>query len=242
MVAPLEALDVPLLEAHGCLLAGDITSERDLPVFDNSSMDGYAVRLDDVASASEAQPVTLPVVGDIAAGTPPAYRIQPGFTARIMTGAVVPPGADAVVPVEWTDGGVASVTITRAPVLGAHVRRRGEDVRSGDVVLTTGTTVGPTQLGVLAAIGRARVHIRPRPRVVVLSTGSELVEPGQSIGPGQISDSNSFMLTAAARDAGATAFRVGIVPDDPRRLMTAIEDQLIRADLVLTTGGVSVGA
>jgi molybdopterin molybdotransferase len=235
-------LDLQLLDAHGCILAEQVVSDIDLPMFDNSSMDGYAVRLADVAAATESDPVQLPVVGDIAAGSRPTYTVQPGLSVRILTGAPVPPGAEAVVPVEWTDGGIASVAISRPAPDGANVRRRGEDVRTGDVVLEAGTRLGPGQLGLLAAVGRDRVMVRPRPRVVILSTGSELVEPGARTEPGQIHESNSYILTTAAREAGALAFRVGIVPDDDRSLMNAIEDQLIRADLVLTSGGVSVGA
>ena len=235
-------LDLQLLDAHGCILTEPVTADHDLPMFDTSSMDGYAVRLEDVASASEASPVQLPVIGDIAAGAPPTYTVQTGMSVRIMTGALVPPGAEAVVPLEWTDGGIAAVSIRRAPGAGAHIRRRGEDVQAGQVILDAGTRLGPGQLGLLAAVGRDRVVVRPRPRVVIISTGSELVEPGTPTRPGQIHESNSYILTTAAREAGAVAFRVGIVPDDDRSLMNAIEDQLIRADLVLTSGGVSVGA
>ena len=235
-------LDLQLLDAHGCILTEAVTADHDLPMFDNSSMDGYAVRLEDVASASENSPVQLPVIGDIAAGAPPTYTVQTGMSVRIMTGALVPPGAEAVVPLEWTDGGIAGVSVRRAPTSGAHIRRRGEDVQEGQVILDAGTRLGPGQLGLLAAVGRDRVVVRPRPRVVIISTGSELVEPGTPTRPGQIHESNSYILTTAAREAGAVAFRVGIVPDDDRSLMNAIEDQLIRADLVLTSGGVSVGA
>ncbi|RJK97846.1 gephyrin-like molybdotransferase Glp [Vallicoccus soli] len=241
-VAPLAPLDLVLAEAHGRLLAEDVVSATALPPFDNSSMDGYAVRVEDVAGASESTPVTLPVVGDVPAGTASPYTVQPGFTARVMTGAPLPPGAEAVVPVEWTDGGVAAVVVRRAPEPGQYVRRRGEDVAEGETVLRAGTRIGPPQVGLLAAVGRPRVPVRPRPRVVVMSTGSELVEPGQPLAPGQISDSNSFMLTAAVREAGCIAYNVGIVPDERRVLLDAIEDQLIRADLVITTGGVSAGA
>jgi molybdopterin molybdotransferase len=242
LTGPIAPLDLQLLDAHGCILTDDVVADVDLPRFDNSSMDGYAVRLADVSRASEATPVQLPVVGDIAAGSRAAYTVQPGMSVRIMTGAPVPPGAEAVVPLEWTDGGIATVTVHRAPQWGAYVRRRGEDVGAGQTVLEAGTRLGPGQLGLLAAVGRDRVPVRPRPRVVILSTGSELVEPGTVTEPGQIHESNSYILTTAAREAGAVAFRVGIVPDDDRSLMNAIEDQLIRADLVLTSGGVSVGA
>ena len=241
-ITPISPLDLQLLDAHGCTLAEAVVTQVDLPTFDNSGMDGYAVRLADVAAAGEKTPVRLPVVGDIAAGSRPTYTVQPGMCVRIMTGAAVPPGAEAVIPLEWTDRGIATVTITRAPDDGAHIRRRGEDVTAGQTVLEAGTRLGPGQLGLLAAVGRDRVVVRPRPRVVVISTGSELVEPGSPTEPGQIHESNSYILTTAAREAGAVAYRVGIVPDDDRKLMNAIEDQVIRADLVLTSGGVSVGA
>jgi molybdopterin molybdotransferase len=241
-VGPIAPLDLQLLDAHGCILSESVVADVDLPRFDNSAVDGYAVRLADVEKASPSTPAQLPVVGDIAAGSRPTYTVQPGMSVRIMTGAPVPPGAEAVVPLEWTDGGIASVTITQAPAPGNSVRRQGEDVKTGQTVLDAGTRLGPGQLGLLAAVGRDRVLVRPRPRVVILSTGSELVEPGSPVEPGQIHESNSYILTTAAREAGALAFRVGIVPDDDRSLMNAIEDQLIRADLVLTSGGVSVGA
>jgi molybdopterin molybdotransferase len=242
IVTPLSALDLTLPDAHGCVLAEEVSSTFPLPPFDNSGMDGYAVRAADVAAASESAPVTLPVVGDIAAGAPCAYNVQPGLCVRIMTGAPMPTGADAVVPVEWTDGGIAQVRITRPAEAGRHIRRAGEDLATGSVVLPSGTHLGATQIGLLAAVGRERVLARPRPRVVVLSTGSELVDPGMPLTTGKIPDSNSTLLTAAARETGAIAFRVGIVPDDPRVLLDTLEDQLIRADLVLTSGGVSVGA
>jgi molybdopterin molybdotransferase len=186
--------------------------------------------------------VVLPVVGDIAAGSVTPYTVQPGLCVRIMTGAPVPPGADAIVPLEWTDGGIAQVSIRQAAQPGAHIRTAGEDVPPGTTVLSAGMHLGAQQVGLLAAVGRERVSVRPRPRVVVLSTGSELVDPGQALTTGKIPDANSTLLTAAALEAGAIAFRVGIVPDDPRVLIDTLEDQLIRADLVVTSGGVSVGA
>jgi len=241
-VTALSALDMRLLDAQGCTLSDEVTAPWDLPPFNNSSRDGYAVRAADVAGASETTPISMPVVGDIPAGYSGALALSPGQTARIMTGAPMPTGADAVVPVEWTDGDIVQVKITRAPEPDAYVRHQGEDAVAGSVVLPAGTRLGPTQIGLLAAVGRGRVVVRPRPRVVVMSTGSELVEPGEPVAGGKIPDSNSFMIAAAAHATGATAYRVGFVPDEPQVLISTIEDQLIRADLVVTTGGVSVGA
>jgi molybdopterin molybdotransferase len=241
-VSPLDGLDLTLGDAHGCVLVEDVHSTFPLPPFDNSAMDGYAVRSEDVRSASQLTPVVLPVVGDVAAGSTSPYTVQPGLCVRIMTGAAMPPGADAVVPLEDTDRGIAQVSIRRAATAGACVRVAGEDAVTGTEVLTAGTHLGATQLGLLAAIGRDRVVVRPRPRVVVLSTGSELVEPGQPLSRGQIPDANSALLTAAALEAGAIAYRVGIVPDEPGVLADTLEDQLIRADVIVTSGGVSVGA
>ncbi|MBO1418419.1 gephyrin-like molybdotransferase Glp [Streptomyces sp. FH025] len=256
-VAPLPAIELGLLDAQGCRLDEDVVADGDLPAFDNSSMDGYALRTADTDGATEAYPSVLSVVGDIAAGAGELPKVGPGQAARIMTGAPLPPGAQAVAPVEWTDGGTGTgaaadamtaavadeeVRVLRPVAEGAHIRRRGSDVAAGTTVLEAGTRLGPTQLGLLAAIGRATVKVRPRPRVVVLSTGSELVQPGEPVEPGQIADSNSFTLTAAAQEAGAIAYRVGAVPDDADRLRAVLEDQLGRADLIVTSGGVSVGA
>ena len=242
VVQPLSPLAMNLLEAHGCVLTEDVVAPAPLPGFDNSAVDGYAVRVADVASATADDPVVLPVTGDVAAGPASPLRVSAGSCVRIMTGAAVPAGADSVIPVEWTDGGVATVVIRRAPVEGANVRRVGEDVASGDTVLAAGSRLGAVQIGLAAAVGRSRVLVRPRPRVVVVSTGSELVEAGQPLGPGRIADANSPALTAAAVEAGAIAYRVGIVPDDPRALEATLEDQLVRADVLVTSGGVSVGA
>ncbi|MFE1444489.1 gephyrin-like molybdotransferase Glp [Streptomyces sp. NPDC058739] len=260
-VRPLEPIELQLLDAQGCVLVDEVTVPLSLPPFDNSSMDGYAVRVADVAGASEEFPAVLEVVGDVAAGQAELLHVGPGQAARIMTGAPLPPGAEAVVPVEWTDGGLGEgpatgmrasslapegaagqVQVFRPAEARAHVRARGSDVKSGDRALAAGTVLGPPQIALLAAIGRGTVRVRPRPRVVVLSTGSELVQPDESLGSGQIYDSNSFALTAAARDAGAIAYRVGAVADDAETLRTTVEDQLVRADLMVTTGGVSVGA
>ncbi|MEV5470641.1 gephyrin-like molybdotransferase Glp [Streptomyces griseoincarnatus] len=260
-VRPLDPIELHLLDAQGCVLVEDITVPVSLPPFDNSSMDGYAVRVADIAGASEEYPASLEVVGDVAAGVADPVHVGPGQAARIMTGAPLPPGAETVVPVEWTDGGLGEgpaagmrarslapdgatgqVAVYRPAPARAHVRAQGSDVRAGDRVLEAGTVLGPPQISLLAAVGRGTVRVRPRPRVVVLSTGSELVQPDEPLRPGQIYDSNSFALTAAARDAGAIAYRVGAVADDAETLRDTIEDQLVRADLMVTSGGVSVGA
>jgi molybdopterin molybdotransferase len=241
LITPLPPYDQPLLEALGLPVSEQVVSTVDLPGFDNSAMDGYAVCFDDVASASADHPVHLPVVGEAAAGQTRLFALSPGTAVRIMTGAPVPQGADTIVPVEATDGGVATVRIHEAPSLGKHIRRRGEDVLSGDVLLDDGTVLGPRQLGLLASVGQAQVSARPRPRVVIMSTGSELRDPGTPLGHDSIYDANSYMLAAAARNAGAIAYRVGIVSDDPQEFSDALSDQLVRADLVVTSGGVSKG-
>ena len=240
-IEPLPDFPQPLMETLGLSAAEDVVSSIALPSFDNSAMDGYAVRAADVATASEESPVHLPVVGEIGAGQARLIALSPGTAAKIMTGAPVPEGADAVVPYEWTDRGVAQVRITQPATAGAHVRRAGEDVSEGDLLVEAGTVLGPRHLGLLASVGRATVRSRPRPRVVVLSTGSELREPGTDLGPDSIYDGNSWLLAASARQAGAIAYRVGIVPDEPRAFLSTLNDQLVRADLVVTSGGVSQG-
>ena len=234
-VAPLAELELSLLDAHGCVLAEEVTATASVPAFDSAAIDGYAVRSADVAAV----PVSLPVVGDVAAGSATPLRVQPGLCVRIGAGAPIPAGADAVVPVEWTDAGVATVRVDRAPQAGAHVRRTAADVEAGAAVLPVGAHVGAAQIALLAATGRSSVRVRPRPRVVVVATGAELVEVGQPTAPGQVVDTNTYALTTAAREAGAIAYRVGVAPDDARRLRSALEDHLIRADVVLIAGNVS---
>jgi molybdopterin molybdotransferase len=240
-IHPLPAFDQPLMEAVGLSAAEDVRATVSLPGFDNSAMDGYAVAHADVASASEESPVHLPVVGEIGAGQASLLAMSPGTAVKIMTGAPVPAGADSVVPYEWTDRGVAHVVISRAPTHRQHVRPQGQDVAVGDLLVQSGTVLGARQIGLLASVGRPSVRSRPRPRVVVISTGTELREPGAALGRDSIYDGNSFLLAAAARQAGAIAYRVGIVPDQPRAFLSALNDQLVRADLVITSGGVSMG-
>lgn len=241
-VGVLDPVSTPLLQAQGCVLAGDVESLVSLPGFDNSAMDGYAVRAAEVAGASEATPVVLPVVGDIAAGDTRHLTLQPGETMRIMTGAPMPAGADAVVPVEQSDGGTRDVAIREGVDVGRHVRRCGEDVRAGDVVLVRGTRLGARELALSAAVGRGELPVHPRPRVVVVSTGDELVPAGAVPGFGEVVDSNSLMLVTALREHGVDADLVSGVPDDEQTLLDTLADAAARADAVVTTGGVSMGA
>ena len=241
-LAPLDPITLPLADSHGCVLAEDVVAQWPLPSFDNSSMDGYAVIAGDVSSAAEASPVTLTVIDDVPAGSRADIALRPGCAVRIMTGAPIPSGTDCIVPVEVTDAGTDSVEIRENVAPGSYIRRAGEDVIVGDVVVRAGTLLSSRQLAVIAAVGKGHVVVYPRPRVAVLSTGSELVEPGTPLSKGMISDSNSFLLVSAANEAGAQAYRVPPVPDEAEAFSAAISDQLHRADLILTSGGVSMGA
>ncbi|AWB91374.1 gephyrin-like molybdotransferase Glp [Aeromicrobium chenweiae] len=240
-IGPLAAYDQPLVESLGLPLHEAFVSPMDLPLFDNSSMDGYAVRSEDVAMAGPDNPVMLPVVGEIQAGSAKPFAISAGTAVKIMTGAPIPRGADAVVPLEDTDRGNARVQIFASAKRGDRIRPRGEDVTKGDTVLGEGTVLGPREIGLLAALGAPRVKARPRPRVVVISTGSELREPGTHLDYDSINDGNSYMLAAAVREAGAICYRVGAVDDNPRTFQRVLSEQLVRADLVVTSGGISKG-
>ena len=240
--APVE--QVWLAQARGRVLAADLVATVSLPSFDNSAMDGYAVRAAELAGATEDQPVELPVGADIPAGRTDVPPLAPGTVHRIMTGAPLPAGADAIVPVEQTDGGTDRVRLRLVPAPGAHVRRIGEDVAVGSVVLSGGTVLGPAQIGIAAATGAATLQVRRRPVVLVLSTGSELVEPGVPLEPGQIYESNGPMLAAAVEEAGGRAELLRFVPDDVEQFLGRLRERLVRGDvdLVLTSGGVSAGA
>ncbi|CAM3445688.1 gephyrin-like molybdotransferase Glp [Nocardioides dubius] len=240
-LTPLSTHKLKLLDALDLTAAEDVVAPVGLPGFDNSAMDGYAVRFRDVADARADRPIHLPVVAEFGAGPTAEHVLEPGTAVKIMTGAPVPIGCDAVVPYEWTDRGSVEVLIAQPPTLGQNIRRAGEDVEQGEVVVSAGTVLGPRQVGLLAAVGRSEVLTRPRPRVVVVSTGSELRDPGGQLEPGTIFDANSFLLAAAVRAAGGIAYRVPAVSDDPRSFAAALEDELTRADLVITSGGISEG-
>ena len=235
-------VDVPLLDALGQCLASDIVAPWPLPSFDNSSMDGYAVISADVADASEANPRALRVIADAAAGSSGHLEVVSGTAVRIMTGAPIPSGADAVVPIEATNGGIADVLVREAVTSGSYVRWAGEDVTAGSVVMRAGTVVTERSLAVLASVGRASVPVFRRPRVVVISTGDELVEPGTVLSRGRIIDSNGVMLTACAREAGAVAHRAPLVRDQEDEVRAALDLAAADADIIVTSGGVSMGA
>ncbi len=240
-IRPLPPAGLSLPEAEGLVLAEDVTAGRPLPSFDNSAMDGYAVLAEDVATASGQAPVTLPVAAEIAAGDTGTYALHRGTAIRIMTGAMLPDGAELVVPVEWTDAGTSAVRIHAAAGPGHAIRRAGDDAKPGDVLVARGTRLKPMHVAAIAAAGHGSVLAHPRPRLVVLSTGNELAEPGTPIVPGRIWDSNSFMIAAAAREAGCSAYRQAGIADNADEVLRTLEGQLVRADLLVTTGGVSMG-
>jgi molybdopterin molybdotransferase len=237
----IEAEEVDLMEATGRILATSIVSRLDFPHWDNSAMDGYAVRYIDVCHADAQQPITLEIVEEIPAGYQPQREIKPGETARIFTGGVMPNGADTIVIQERTAREENWVQILQAPQKGEFVRKRGEYARSGDALLHPGTVLNPPEIAILAATGCDRVTVYRRPRVAILSTGDELVTPNRHLQPGQIVDSNQYALAAFVRQAGGIPIPLGIVPDERVKLTAAMVGAIASADLVLSTGGVSVG-
>jgi molybdopterin molybdotransferase len=233
---------LPLAETLGLVLADDVVAPLSLPGFDNSAMDGYAVIADDIATATPEQPVLLPVAEDIPAGRTDSLRLKPGTAHRIMTGAPLPAGANAVVPVEATDGATDTVSIRTSATAGQHVRRAGEDVTAGSAVLRAGQLLTPAALGLAAALGLGGLKVIPRQRVLVMSTGSELVAPGTPLQPGQIYESNAVMLASAVRDAGAEVVAAPMTGDDVATFRDALTRHAGDADLIITSGGVSAGA
>lgn len=236
-IGPLGAYDQPIVESLGLSLHEEVVSQIDLPRHDSADVDGYAVNSLDLDRANASDPVELPVVGEVVAGSGKPFAISSGTCVAIMTGAPLPHGADAVVPAEEVEGDHGRVAFRRPAPAGQRVRPQGEDVTADSVVLPEGAVLGPREIGLLAAVGRSRVKARPRPRVVILSTGRELREPGEHLGHDSVYDGNSSMIAAAVRATGAIAFRVGAVGDDPRQFQRVLSDQLVRADLVITTGG-----
>ena len=242
-VAP-RPVRVAIAEAQGLMCAEEVVTERPLPGFDQAAIDGYAVRSVDVMGADSGgdADVTLPVVSTIAAGERTPTRLQPRQAARVQTGAPMPTLADAVLPLRWTDGGESRVRVLRGVRSGAYVRRTGDDVQPGDVAVRAGTIIGPAQVGLLAAVGRERVLVHPRPRLTVISVGGELVDISRTPGNGQVYDVNAYALAAAGRDAGAEVNRVGIVDADPKTLRDVVEGQLSRSEVVVIAGAVGGAA
>jgi molybdopterin molybdotransferase len=231
-----------LPDAEGLVLFDEVTATVPLPVFDNSAMDGYAVRADEVGSATAERPVKMPVADDVPAGRTDIPTLEPGTVHRIMTGAPIPAGATAVVPVEATDGRTDIVSINTPSAEGSHIRRGGEDVAVGATVLRGGQVVTPAVVGLVAALGRHELTVIPRQRVLVVSTGSELVPPGTPLRPGQIYESNSIMLAAAVREAGAEVVTAATVSDDVAQFTALLDRYAAESDLIITSGGVSAGA
>lgn len=239
-VAP-RPVRLPIAEAQGLMCAEEVVADVPMPGFDQAAIDGYAVRSADVSSAEDSE-LVLPVVGVIQAGSRTPSRLQPRQAARIETGAPMPNLADAVLPLRWSDAGQSRVRVLRAVRSGAYVRGVGNDVQLGDVAVRAGTIIGPAQVGLLAAVGRERVLVHPRPRVSVLSVGAELVDISRTTGNGQTYDVNSYALAAAARDAGADVTRVGIAAGEPRQLREVVESQLSRSEIVVIAGGAAGAA
>jgi molybdopterin molybdotransferase len=249
LVEPMSAAQVPLLKADGLVLAEDIIAPFDIPALPNSAMDGYAVVASDLANATQEAPVTLTLVGQVQAGQLPTVAASPGNAVRIMTGAPVPDGADAIVPYEYsdevarraagTDG--AEITLHHAPFPGDHVRPAGEDTTKGALIFSKGRVLDPPSVGVLASFGYATAPVIRRPRVAVLATGDEVQTPGETLEPGRLFDSNTYAVAAAVRRWGGEPVLLGIARDNIEDLRAKLREGL-EADLLITSAGVSAGA
>ena len=240
-ISPLQPIELPLHEAEGCVLAQEVVSASDLPEFASSAMDGFAVRSSDVAEATPDSPAELRIVGRAVIGERPDATVGGGESVRIATGAPIPAGADAIVPIENCDVVGDAVRVRAASPEGKHVRPAGEDVRAGETLLKAGRRLGAPELGLLATAGSSHPLVHPRPRVVVLSTGDELIPPGQTPEYGQVRDSNAYLLLGALREVGAVAMLAGIVPDEADELKDRVLSHLVQADAFISSGGVSVG-
>ena len=239
-IPPLGGERIGLLQAVGRVLAEEVRSAREVPPFANSAMDGYAVRWDDVHNASAGQPVAVDVIEVIQAGAVPTQTVTIGTASKIMTGAVIPPGADTVIRVEDTEEQDGRVWIKRPERPGTHIRASGEDIHCGQVVLRKGRVLRPADIGLLASVGRSTVLVRQRPRVAILSTGNELVEVDEALRPGQIVNSNAYTLAAAVQETGGQPVPLAIARDTLEEIRAALSEA-VRHDVVLSTGGVSVG-
>ncbi len=238
---PLPSLEIDLTQAYGNVIADDVRAPGPLPAFDHAAVDGYAARCEDLAGCDRNRPVHLNVIGDLSASSWRPVRLTPGTCFAVAAGAALPAMADVVVPTSYTDQGIAAVEIFLAPKRGYGIRRAGDELTTGALLAPAGVTVTPAIVAVLAAAGVGHVMVRPSPRVAVVATGDELVDTGRASQPGQIVDVNSHALTAAAAEAGAHGYRLGICDDDPEGLRALLDDQTLRADLIVTTGGTGGG-
>jgi len=232
---------VAFTDSLGRILREDVTAPLDIPLADNTAMDGYAVIASDIAGASREKPVSLRVIEDLPAGAVASKRVAEGTAVRIMTGALMPEGADTVVQVELTDGGQNDVRVFQALPAGTNIRRRGEDMEKGSIVLPSGSILRAGEIGVLASVQKSVVTVGRRPTLAILSTGDEIVDVDQPVPPGKVVNSNSYSLAALVREAGAIPRMIGIVPDTKDATVAAIESAL-ESDFVMSSGGVSVGA
>lgn len=239
LLPTMPAIDISLADSHGAMLAADVVADRNVPAHDVAAHDGYAVRAEDVGAARATAPAPLPVSHDAGFDELAARRLIPGTAARIPSGAPIPLGADAVVPLADTDAGVARVDVWRPVRAGEGVRTAGSEVTEGATVMRIGTRLTARHLAAAASLGLSRLPVHPVPRVVILSVGDELVEPGDR--RAGVADSTGYLIAALVRETGAHAYRIGIVSDDRAALRSALEDQLVRADVIITTGGLSAG-
>jgi molybdopterin molybdotransferase len=240
-VEPLAPLALPLQEAHGCVLAEDVVADRDIPEFASSAMDGFAVRSTDVGEASATSPVELRVVGRALIGQRPEATVGGGEAVRIATGAPIPAGADTIVPVESCEVAGERVRVFASGPEGKHIRPSGEDARAGQTLVKAGRRIGSPEMGLLATAGVSHPLVRPRPRVIVLSTGDELIPPTQEPEFGQVRDSNAYLLFGALKEVGAVPKLAGIVRDDVEAFKELVFSHLLQADAFVSSGGVSVG-
>ena len=242
-IKPLPTEKCRLEDLLGRILSQDVTASFDIPPRDNSAMDGFAVIASDIAEASESNPVTLQVVEDVPAGKVATKSIKPGQAIRIMTGAQIPQGADAVVPVELTSKGIQNIEVRILNVVkqGANIRRQGEDVTSGQLLIAKGTRLRPQEVGLIASLGLTDILVIKQPVVGIISSGNEVAEQGQPLKPGQIYDANRFSIGGQVKEAGAAVKDYGIIADDLAKIKVTLNQAARECDVVITSGGVSVG-
>jgi len=238
---PVKTEKIPIYEAHRRVLAEDVVAPFDVPSFNRSIVDGYAVKAEDTFGAEEEKPIKLRLVGKVNVGEAPRIMVNSMEAVEIATGAAVPEGANAIVMVEYTSKEGNEVLIYRPVVKGENIMKAGDDIKRGEKILKKGEALGPRKIGVLAALGRTEVKVYSQPKIAIISTGPEIVDPGKPLAPGKVYDINSYTLSAAVRELGAIPINIGIVPDEEKKIEKAIKTALENADAVITSGGVSVG-